>query len=449
MKAITCEMCNSTDILKQDGFFVCQSCGTKYTVEEAKKLMIDGTVEVQGVVEVKNAVQLENLIRLAQKSFDSKNYAQAEEFCNQIIAIDGNNYFAWKLKGEAINYQITATNDRIAEVYSCIMTSYEVLPDEEKALHRDEILESLRVCLEGEIDFALSLFLNNRPTDANLKKVKDTFVSCASRVIQSYRKLGYSEEEAENYKTYIKNYFIKKVNKTCEDCWEQVVEYNYRRNGFTEEYHPTREIFKAYLHEGNNLVDLLIFASTYFTDKTPLADKRACYLQQNIIHRSLVNACSFKRMVSTTTNGYGAVINRREYWELDQTLTSEAKAYHNRRISETCRLYDDTEVEMAKTDVRTREKLVQEWTRQRNAISTGFRLPTGGIIATTMCAVATGIFYYLSSFSGAEIFSLIFAVIFLILTIVFMVIAIAQASTKRKQNLAEIARLNKKIKEVS
>ena len=37
MKQLTCEMCGSTDIAKQDGFFVCQTCGMKYSVEEAKK----------------------------------------------------------------------------------------------------------------------------------------------------------------------------------------------------------------------------------------------------------------------------------------------------------------------------------------------------------------------------------------------------------------------------
>ena len=38
MKALTCEMCGSTDLIKDGGVFVCQSCGTKYTVEEAKKM---------------------------------------------------------------------------------------------------------------------------------------------------------------------------------------------------------------------------------------------------------------------------------------------------------------------------------------------------------------------------------------------------------------------------
>ena len=38
MKALTCEMCGSTNLIKEGGVFVCQSCGCKYTVEEAKKL---------------------------------------------------------------------------------------------------------------------------------------------------------------------------------------------------------------------------------------------------------------------------------------------------------------------------------------------------------------------------------------------------------------------------
>ena len=69
MKQLTCEMCGSTDLMKQDGVFVCQSCGTKYSVEEAKKMM----VEVGGTVEVKNAAHLENLLNLANSSCESKN----------------------------------------------------------------------------------------------------------------------------------------------------------------------------------------------------------------------------------------------------------------------------------------------------------------------------------------------------------------------------------------
>ena len=56
----------------------------------------------------KDVPQFENLLNLARSSFNSENYAQAEEFCNQVIAINSANYEAWKLKGEAINFQINA-----------------------------------------------------------------------------------------------------------------------------------------------------------------------------------------------------------------------------------------------------------------------------------------------------------------------------------------------------
>ena len=42
MKAIQCELCGATDIVKDGDFFVCQSCGMKYTPESAKKMMVEG-----------------------------------------------------------------------------------------------------------------------------------------------------------------------------------------------------------------------------------------------------------------------------------------------------------------------------------------------------------------------------------------------------------------------
>ena len=48
MKKIVCEMCGSNDLMKKDNVYVCESCGTKYSVEEAKKMMIEGKVDVSG-----------------------------------------------------------------------------------------------------------------------------------------------------------------------------------------------------------------------------------------------------------------------------------------------------------------------------------------------------------------------------------------------------------------
>lgn len=63
MKQLTCEMCGSTDLMKQDGVFVCQTCGCKYSVEEAKKLMVEITGEIEAIdsiVEVNNVLDTDN-----------------------------------------------------------------------------------------------------------------------------------------------------------------------------------------------------------------------------------------------------------------------------------------------------------------------------------------------------------------------------------------------------
>ncbi len=44
MKAIQCELCGSNQLIKKDGFFQCEFCGTKYTLEEARKLFVSGSV---------------------------------------------------------------------------------------------------------------------------------------------------------------------------------------------------------------------------------------------------------------------------------------------------------------------------------------------------------------------------------------------------------------------
>ena len=64
MKQLTCEMCGSTDLMKQDGVFVCQTCGCKYSVEEARKMMVEGTVDIQGTVKVDNSTFVQKYLKM-------------------------------------------------------------------------------------------------------------------------------------------------------------------------------------------------------------------------------------------------------------------------------------------------------------------------------------------------------------------------------------------------
>lgn len=76
MKAIVCEMCGSQDLVKQDGYYVCQNCGTKYDPEEAKKLMVEVTID--------NSAKIQNLYQLARRAFEEANFADAANYYQQI-----------------------------------------------------------------------------------------------------------------------------------------------------------------------------------------------------------------------------------------------------------------------------------------------------------------------------------------------------------------------------
>ena len=89
MKAIKCEMCGSSDLVKQDGVFVCQSCGLKYSTEEIKKLMIEGTVDVSGsTVKVDTTDELENLYQIARRAKNDNNRANAAKYYDMIMVKD-------------------------------------------------------------------------------------------------------------------------------------------------------------------------------------------------------------------------------------------------------------------------------------------------------------------------------------------------------------------------
>jgi len=125
MKQLTCEMCGSTDLIKQDGVFVCQSCGTKYSIEEAKKMMVEGTVEVSGIVKVDDTEKIQNFFRMATNAYDAGNKQEAENYCNKIIEIDPENPDAWLLKGISAAWQSTLGNLRMDEFLSCTSNAFQ------------------------------------------------------------------------------------------------------------------------------------------------------------------------------------------------------------------------------------------------------------------------------------------------------------------------------------
>lgn len=85
MKALVCEMCGSQDLVKTDGMYVCQNCGTKYTVEEAKKMMVEGTVKID------NSAFVEKYLANARRAKEKEDWEEVEKYYNMVEQNDPKN----------------------------------------------------------------------------------------------------------------------------------------------------------------------------------------------------------------------------------------------------------------------------------------------------------------------------------------------------------------------
>lgn len=131
MKQLVCEMCGGTDILKEDGVFVCQNCGMKYSVEEAKKMMIEGTVDVQGTVKVDNSAFVEKYLSNAHRALQKEDWEEVEKYYNMVeqnvsdnieavffstygkamLSMTDSDYYKRQQKFEVLNRSISVISD--------------------------------------------------------------------------------------------------------------------------------------------------------------------------------------------------------------------------------------------------------------------------------------------------------------------------------------------------
>ena len=143
MKQLTCEMCGSTDLMKQDGVFVCQTCGMKYSVEEAKKMMIEGTVDVQGTVKVDNSAFVQKYLANARRAYEKEDWEEVEKYYNMVeqnapnnmeavffsafgkamLSLTDSDYYKRQQKFTVLNKSISVINDY-----------YEVTDEDKKAV---------------------------------------------------------------------------------------------------------------------------------------------------------------------------------------------------------------------------------------------------------------------------------------------------------------------------
>ena len=124
MKRLTCKMCGSTDLIKNDGVFVCQSCGTKYVVEEVKKMKHEDVVEVTGTLQLDNSVEFEKVLKNARRARDDKDYALAGLYYGMALDMDPDNWEGvfFYTYFRAIQCDVNEIGNAVNSVSNCLDT---------------------------------------------------------------------------------------------------------------------------------------------------------------------------------------------------------------------------------------------------------------------------------------------------------------------------------------
>lgn len=247
MKALVCEMCNSNDVVKQDGYFVCQNCGTKYVVEKVRKIKTEVPVVIDETAKV------DNYYKLAESAIEAGENREAEYKCNKILKIDINHWKAWLLKGKAVARQLYPTNLREEETFSCFTKALDNAPE--------ECIDDLRVDIANEVvkftiavmDFEFDRFSDsfdnfNSALLTTIKEKIDTVIPCS---VDCLLKCGV---QADGYKKTI----VDKINGSVVIAWNESIfkVYKYRAYPDFLDYHDFVKCASSCIDITQALIDL-------------------------------------------------------------------------------------------------------------------------------------------------------------------------------------------------
>lgn len=282
MKAFVCEMCSSNNLIKENGIYVCQSCGTKYAVEEAKKLMIEisGTIDISGsTVKIDNSDSIPKYLKLAESAYESKNYKETEEYCNKIIEVEENNSYAWILKGKAAGWQSTLEHNRIEEAANCFLKGLDFSPEEEKQKNAKNISNEIQKLSDEPLKQYFDIY-SKTPSKSNSDNVLGIIKPIKNHSIKLLKKCGAPTKD------YTRS-TATKINNLAMSAWNRVIYPEFHR-----EAHPSKDVWSRFVERGDGAIQIILAAIDFDVDNTDSNIVR--YKNCIDIQKALMTSCSQK-----------------------------------------------------------------------------------------------------------------------------------------------------------
>lgn len=189
MQAVTCELCGSNEIIKKDGLYVCQHCGTKYSVEEARKLI--------SVVRIDKTNETENLLMIARRARDENNKGNAARYYDMVLRNDPTNWEAsfYQVYFQAMSCNIIQIRSAACSVANNLRSTIRLICDyvhpEEQEKVLNEVIERVVHISTMMVNAATNHYNKFSSSDGALEEYNERVVAVGN----IYEKLEASAKE--------------------------------------------------------------------------------------------------------------------------------------------------------------------------------------------------------------------------------------------------------------
>ena len=154
MKTLVCLLCSGNSFVKEGSEFVCQNCGTRYTIDEAKKMVAEdvaneGSVGQSASVKPDNSDELENLYMIARRAKDDNNAENASKYYDMILVRDPSSWEAafFLVYFKAMECKIAGIQSAAYSVMNCEESVFSLIKNNVAANEQaNAVFEVVRRC---------------------------------------------------------------------------------------------------------------------------------------------------------------------------------------------------------------------------------------------------------------------------------------------------------------
>lgn len=248
-------MCGGNDLIKQDGVFVCQHCNSKYSVEEAKKM----------IVTIDNSDKFESALKNANRAMNEGDYGQAEKYYNIAKMIEPENWEANFFCVFSKVAQEKVPNVDVSPIRRSIKNIFNDIKKLDNTTKQNEAIELISTMLSTCAMAASNVYKSNS------YNFYDDISKCADSLLPFPRLLTFFGNELVS--EFGENEFTDKINIQCHETALKIVKDLYNGTRFSNYCYRAIDIVKEYTDELGK-----IKALTYIDTQKGIVDTIIEYL---------------------------------------------------------------------------------------------------------------------------------------------------------------------------